>query len=97
VTDNGQQFGRYGDHGIDLGRSPVSVALLGALASGPKTTDELIEAAWPGDASSYPSLKNRLHSALRTLRRRGLDGHLVLDRGAYRLDGLDVVPEPPAG
>lgn len=37
---------------VELSRSPVSVALLAALASGPSTPDALIDTAWPDDASS---------------------------------------------
>lgn len=76
---------------VRLDRSPVAVALLRALATRPHNADALIAACWPDDASSYSSLKNRLHSAVRTLRRRGLGEHLVFDGAHYRLDGVDVV------
>lgn len=90
VLVDGTRF-RVGGVEVHLERSPVSVALLRALASGPQDSDALIEAAWPGDAASYPSLRNRLHSALRTLRRRGLGEHLVFEGEVYRLEGLDRV------
>ncbi len=89
VLRDGTRF-VVGDEEVQLERSPVSVAMLRALANGPCDTDTLIEACWPGDASSYPSLKNRLHSALRALRKRGLEGHLVFEDDTYRLEGLEV-------
>lgn len=91
VARDGSRFRIGEDEVVELERSPVSVALLAACLTGPQRTDELIEACWPGDASSYSSLKNRLHSAVRTLRRKGLEAHLLYDGDAYRVQGLQVV------
>jgi hypothetical protein len=75
---------------VELSRSPVAVALLEALIAGPATPDTLIEAAWPGDASDYTSLRNRLHSAMRSLRKRGLGDHVTFDGACYRLERVAV-------
>ena len=64
--------------------------LLRALAAGPTEGDALIEACWPGDAAGYLSLKNRLHSAVRGLRRKGLGEALVFEGEVYRLVGVEV-------
>lgn len=89
VARDGIRFAVDGDE-VDLSRSPVSIAILRALAQGPCTTEQLIEAAWPADRSDPHSLRNRLHAALRTLRRKGLDAHLRFEEGAYTLQRLQL-------
>jgi len=77
-----------GGRRTDLSDSPLAQALLAQLADGPRTSDQLIDAVWPGDASSYGSLKNRLHALVRVLRRKGLQRALVYRRGTYVLEGI---------
>lgn len=75
----------------DLTDSPLARGLLRALAAKPRDAHALIEAIWPGDASSYSSLKNRLYSLIRSARKRGLGEHLVFEGDVYRLRDVVVV------
>jgi len=51
---------------------------------------ELVAASWPGERMGESSARNRLHVAVATLRRLGLDRVLQSEEGGYRLD-----PEVP--
>lgn len=91
VSQDGQRL-QLAEHApvVDLSRSPVATAILRSLIQGPHSTDALIDRVWPDDASSYESLKARLHSAVRMLRKKGVKLTFV-DR-QYRLTGLIIRP-----
>jgi len=74
--------------------SPLARVLLAELVDGPRTAEQLIDRIWPGDAASYLSLRQRLHSLMRTVRRRGLGERLVFEGGRYELrDMVRVAPD----
>ena len=77
---------------IDLGRrgAPRRVlqALIGSHRTAPgetATAETLIEAGWPGERIRPESATARLHTAIRTLRRLGLEPLLETRSGGYRL------------
>lgn len=80
-------------HGVrkSLADSALARTLVASLAREPHASDTLIEAVWPGDASSFLSLKNRLHALIRSVRRAGLGEHLVFEGGRYALVDVEVV------
>ena len=88
--------GRFYDppHGprVDLRRSPVLRALLGALVRAridrpgePCSRDALVSACWPGARIAPRSAGNRLRVAIAMLRRRGLRPVLRRDAGGWWL------------
>ncbi len=78
---------------VDLRRSRSSSRIFAALASrrldepgGVLTAEALIEAGWPGESLVPSAARNRLHVALASLRKKGLDALLEHVDGGYRLD-----------
>ena len=86
---------------VDLARRRAMRRVLAALitqrvdAPGePLETSALVAAGWPGERMREDSGAARVYTAVRTLRRMGLDGVLVRARGGYLLQEqvpVDVV------
>lgn len=80
VAADGSWFARRGGEQVDLSRRVVLRRALGALAAAGAGAwvgrDALVEATWPGERMTRPSADGRLHAAVRTLRKLGLDGVL---------------------
>lgn len=89
---------------VDLRRYGAPRYILRRLAAawcageGPLSAAALVEAGWPGERMRPESGLARVYTAVRTLRRLGLDGRLVTEDGGYRLDGpVRVAPDRPDG
>lgn len=99
-------FERDGDR-VDLRRRRAMRGLLAALIAqridapgDPLDTPALVEAGWPGERMREDSGAARVYTAIRTLRRMGLDGVLARARGGYLLHAqvpVDVVDGAPVG
>jgi predicted ATPase len=77
---------------VDLSRSRSSSRIFAALAAlraeepgAVLTIEDLIDAGWPGETLVPSAARNRLHVALASLRKKGLDGVLEHVEGGYRL------------
>jgi predicted ATPase len=76
---------------VDLGRRGAVRRILVRLADartageGPLTVDDLLEAGWPGEKIGYEAGVARVYSAVRTLRKLGLQGALETVDGGYRI------------
>lgn len=90
---------------LDLERSPLLRRLMSTLIAEHRrgagtvvSTAALVQAGWPGDRSLPSALSHRLHVALSTLRRRGLDNVLERSDGGYRIEEsvMLVVPDESA-
>jgi RecA/RadA recombinase len=81
-----------------LGGSTLSRRLLLALAARPREVHPpavLRDAGWPGERVSPRSAKQRLHTAIRRLRRAGLAGVLRSDANGYWLEAEVVLVTGP--
>jgi hypothetical protein len=107
VEDDGSIF-RVGGRSVDLRQRKQLARIVEALASvhlrAPGewiSTPSLIDIAWRGERMQPTSAKNRLHVAICTLRRLGLQPVLQSRRGAYRIRSdvrvivLPRFPGPP--
>jgi len=81
---------------VDLDRRAILRTLLAALIAQHLRAPEeamspvhLARSAWPEGGASH-ARRNRLHVAIATLRRLGLEGHLVRSEGGYRLERVHV-------
>jgi len=93
-------FERAGER-VDLRRRRAMRRVLAALIAQrveapdePLDTPALVAAGWPGERMREDSGAARVYTAIRTLRRMGLDGVLVRARGGYLLQAripVDVV------
>jgi len=85
---------RAGATWVDLSTRPLIRALLGALAQGRMRgesgvdREHLAAAMWPDERLAAESRDQRLHTAISTLRRLGLDDAIEAHEGGYR-----IVPE----
>ena len=101
VHIDGQWFRVPGQPAVDLSRFPAQTRILAALArayadgSG-RDIHALFEAGWPGQRSVGSSSNDRVYTAVRLLRRAGLDGTLAQGDGLYRLVSVIVDDAPLA-
>ncbi|MEZ4340875.1 MAG: tetratricopeptide repeat protein, partial [Sandaracinaceae bacterium] len=91
LASDGAWFAR-GDARVSLARRHAMRRLLAALidrwheAPGEAlSTERLVEAGWPGERMRADSGAARVYSAVRTLRRLGLEGVLISAHGGYLL------------
>ena len=86
-------FAPPGSPFVDLRRSRSSSRIFARLSElrlkepgAVLSMQSLIEAGWPGESVLPAAAKNRLHVALASLRKKGLDAVLEHVEGGYRLD-----------
>ena len=60
------------------------------------TKERLVEAGWPGERILEDAAASRVYTAIRTLRKMGLEPILLTDDGGYRLDPRTVVQRLPS-
>ena len=92
LVSDGASWARVGGAHIDLRRHRAPRRILCRLceralerADAPVTVDELFEAGWPGETIRRPSRKKRVHTAIWTLRRLGLEDVVQTRDGGYGL------------
>jgi predicted ATPase len=109
VAKDGRWFHPAGGERVDLTHRAPLQRLLRALIhqrmhapNEPVSLLELIRAGWPEERAVTKAAKNRLHVAITTLRKSGLDPHLVHGAGGYSLtgamawEGTRSEPPPPS-
>jgi hypothetical protein len=91
VAEDGRWFQRI--ERVDLVRRASLRRILAALVThrraspgGALSIESLVEAGWPGERLRADAAQNRLYTAVRTLRRLGLDGVLRTAGDGYLLD-----------
>jgi len=92
VGPNGAWFRVDGADLVDLSGQPLLGRLLACLGTGssalePVSADALIAAGWPSERMRADAAAARLHSAIRRLRRLGLEAYLRSNRDGYWLEG----------
>lgn len=92
VDSDGRWFQPAGGERVDLRHRVPLQRLLSALIQRrmhapdePVPVEELIRAGWPDERAVTKAAKNRLHVAVTTLRKSGLDPHLVHSARGYHL------------
>lgn len=86
-----------GGESVDLGRRGAARRILRRLATQPGQTvasHALIEAGWPDERMRADAARMRLHTAIRTLRKLGLQEVLVTVEGGYRLAEIVSIRTP---
>lgn len=65
-----------------------------AEASTSVTSNDLIEAGWPDERMTFDSAQSRLYSAIRNLRKLGLEGEIVTKESGYAISAdIDIIRE----
>lgn len=92
ISSSGTWF-QKGQAQVDLFRRPSLQRILARLievyrheTGRPVTVHELMESGWPGEIMIRESGNERVYTAIRTLRRMGLDGVLLTRDGGYMLN-----------
>jgi len=88
IGPDARWFQRCDGPRVDLARRRAPRLVLHALARGgrPLDVDSLLAAGWPGERVLPLAAQTRVHTAIYTLRRLGLDGVLVRRDDGYLLD-----------
>jgi tetratricopeptide (TPR) repeat protein len=93
VDFSGNWFRGAGGERVDLTRRAPLRRLLSELSrqlvhapGAPVPIDRLIQCGWPDQTAVTKAAKNRLHVAITTLRKAGLDAHLVTRDDGYLLE-----------
>jgi tetratricopeptide (TPR) repeat protein len=107
VTADARRFQPPGGPWVDFSKRAAPRLVLKRLVEqrlrapgSPLPLEALIEAGWPGQRPQGDSGPSRLHMALHTLRKHGLEGLLVRRDDGYLLDpsvGVVAVPDPDGG
>jgi hypothetical protein len=94
ISETGYWF-VSGSERVDLSRRPSLRRILARLVDAhragsqrPITVAQLMESGWPGEIMIRESGCERVYTAIRTLRRMGLEGILVTRDGGYVLDPI---------
>ncbi|UJR87106.1 ATP-binding protein [Sandaracinus amylolyticus] len=97
VARDGTWFTPPGHAPVSLTSRPVLAAILRALVAqhlrrpdAPLANDAVVRAGWPVERTLTRASRNRLHVAIATLRRLGLDAHLVSQGEGYLLERVAV-------
>jgi hypothetical protein len=92
VAHDGAWVEPPGQPAAPLAHRPALRAIVAALATAeaPLTLDALWACGWPGERASAESQRNRVHVALATLRKLGLQDALVFDASGWRFDMAQV-------
>lgn len=95
VDRDGRWFQPPGADRVHLTNRPPLQRLLRALIqrridapNHPVAVADLIRAGWPDEKGVTKAAKNRLHVAITTLRKSGLDPHLIHTAGGYQLTNV---------
>ena len=92
ISSSGTWF-QKGQAQVDLFRRPSLQRILARLVEvyrhetgKPVSVHELMESGWPGEIMIRESGNERVYTAIRTLRRMGLEGILLTRDGGYMLN-----------
>ncbi|AKF09445.1 Transcriptional regulator, LuxR family protein [Sandaracinus amylolyticus] len=97
VARDGTWFTPPGHAPVSLAPRPVLASILRALvaqhlrrADVPLANEAVVRAGWPAERTLTRASRNRLHVAIATLRKLGLDAHLVSQGEGYLLERVAV-------